>query len=1165
MDKLAAFIVDKRKVILAIMLAFTLAGACCIPFVTINHDVAKYLPDSSSMKQGLDIVEEEFPDQASQFIRVMFDGIPAHEEEAMRDALAEIEGVERVEWEADSPEYHNNGKTVYLLYTKANYESPEELAIEHTLKAQFDVYDMVCKSGSTASDLIPVYVIIAAVILIFVVLLLTGGSFFEPLLILITVGCSVAINFGSNIIQGSISSITLSIAAILQLALSIDYSVILLNRYRAEKRADEAIYGSDKVENYDATMKARHIDAMKRALRSTFGAVASSGITTVVGLLALVFMSFKIGADIGIVLGKGIGITLLCVLTMLPGLVLGFDKVLMKTVKKAPHFAMKTVGAITAKGRFAFTLGFVALFIGAYFAQNITSLAYTLEDKGEINENFRLPNQVALVYENSDEENVAQLEGAFGGRDDVSSITGYSTTIGKPLTASEFLDAVDDLSSQSNVSSVEGFTEDVLRLMYYDYFDGTTFPMNVERFFNFVFDEVLPNENFSSEIDTADKTELESFRKFASADALTLQRNAAGLASFLNMSESEVQQVLLGYGIAKNCYDVAPLSVAEFITFVNKSVVNDPTYGASISAEQKAALAQAAAMLDVQACTTPLPAESAAAFLSIDQAQMQTIYLLYFAQQNAAAADTMTIVDFVTFLQADAMSNPLFASQMGSIDPAQLQLAVMQAQMNGVANVPFDAPTMAASLGMDQASVALLYTYHHQLYGDTSTWLISIQDLLHFMLENEQVSAGLSSDQLAQLTSASRIIDTNVAGTRLSPSEMGALLGMATSDTKTLYLLRDYQTGNTGSWTASVHQIVTYLCDDVLSSGASTSISENGAQQLRAARTLCDAVVAGTEYNTAEMSNLLNTVALQSGKNSIISDNQIKLLYLFEASQNHYQDNWAMSLDEFVNYLVSRLIPDERFASWMTEERQNRINDMKVQIDDAKAQLIGEKFSLLQLKLNSITGSSESDATLIALDEWLSNNLSGEYHLMGSAVMSLEMSESFHDEMLFITLLTAIAIFLVVALTFRNLLIPLILVLLVECGVWITVTVIGLQGYSIYYLALVVVQCILMGATIDYGILFTTNYREHRRTMPIKEALIASYSSSINTVLTSGTILVLVCAIVGTMFENPTIGQICNTISIGAFCTIILILIFLPGLLATFDAGTAGKNRLKEK
>lgn len=144
-------------------------------------------------------------------------------------------------------------------------------------------------------------------------------------------------------------------------------------------------------------------------------------------------------------------------------------------------------------------------------------------------------------------------------------------------------------------------------------------------------------------------------------------------------------------------------------------------------------------------------------------------------------------------------------------------------------------------------------------------------------------------------------------------------------------------------------------------------------------------------------------------------------------------------------------------------------------------------------------------------------------------------------------------IFLIVALTFKSLIIPLILVLLVQCGVYITVSVTSMMGGNMYYLALLIVECILMGATIDYGILLTNYYREARASMDVKDALKAAYAGSTHTILTSGLILILVTAIVGNFFDEATIAAIVKTISIGALCATLLILFVLPGVLACCD------------
>ena len=145
-------------------------------------------------------------------------------------------------------------------------------------------------------------------------------SYVEPFLFLTSILMAVVLNKGTNIIFSNVSHITDSIAAILQMALSMDYSIMLMNRYDQEKKTEK-----DKVK------------AMKNALYKAFQAISSSSVTTIVGLLALIFMTFKIGKDLGFVLAKGVLFSLICIFFVLPDLILIFDKWISKTKKRSPN------------------------------------------------------------------------------------------------------------------------------------------------------------------------------------------------------------------------------------------------------------------------------------------------------------------------------------------------------------------------------------------------------------------------------------------------------------------------------------------------------------------------------------------------------------------------------------------------------------------------------------------------------------------------------------------------------------------------------------------------------------------------------------------------------------------------------------------------------------
>ena len=174
--------------------------------------------------------------------------------------------------------------------------------------------------------------------------------------------------------------------------------------------------------------------------------------------------------------------------------------------------------------------------------------------------------------------------------------------------------------------------------------------------------------------------------------------------------------------------------------------------------------------------------------------------------------------------------------------------------------------------------------------------------------------------------------------------------------------------------------------------------------------------------------------------------------------------------------------------------------------------------------------------------------------------MAYEMSKTFNNELDFITVLTMISIFVVVACTFKSIIVPIVLVLLIQCAIYVTMGIISLTGEPVYFIALLIVQSILMGATIDYAILYTSYYQENRKVFPKQRAIIESYNKSIHTILTSSSILIIVTLIVG-HFASATAAMICKTLSRGTICSTILILFLLPGVLAALDRFIIKKDR----
>ena len=213
--------------------------------------------------------------------------------------------------------------------------------------------------------------------------------------------------------------------------------------------------------------------------------------------------------------------------------------------------------------------------------------------------------------------------------------------------------------------------------------------------------------------------------------------------------------------------------------------------------------------------------------------------------------------------------------------------------------------------------------------------------------------------------------------------------------------------------------------------------------------------------------------------------------------------------------------------------------------------LLGDEYSRIVINTKFPAESPETFEFIQKLKDMLGKEIQ-EFYIIGNSPMAYEMSQTFNGELNSITIITMIIIFIVVAVTFKSAIIPTILVLTIQCAVYLTMGILSFVGENVYFISILIVQSILMGATIDYAILYTSYYLEHRKTEGIKEAIIDSYNRSINTILTSSSILIIVTLIIAN-FASAIAAKICKTISEGTICSTILILLLLPAILAFFD------------
>lgn len=375
-------IVKHRKLVIIICLLLMIPAVIGYAFTHVNYDLLNYLPGDLETMKGQDILVDEFGMGA--FTMVIVEDMPNKDVAALKAKIEQVDCVKDVLWydsvadlslpvdllpdELKDAFYKDNATMMIALLEDTTSADRSMEAIKEIRKL---CNEQCFASGMTGliedvkelSDKeTPIYVAIA-VVLSLIVLALTMESFITPVLFLLSIGLSILYNLGSNIIFGEISYITKALTAVLQLGVTMDYSIFLLNSYEANKER----FNNDKER------------AMAHAISNTFKSVVSSSITTVAGFIALCFMSFTLGMDIGLVMAKGVILGVICCVTFLPSLILCCDGLIEKTKHKSLIPNMDRVSEFITKHSIVFFVLFVALYIPAVYCNNHTGVYYNLD------------------------------------------------------------------------------------------------------------------------------------------------------------------------------------------------------------------------------------------------------------------------------------------------------------------------------------------------------------------------------------------------------------------------------------------------------------------------------------------------------------------------------------------------------------------------------------------------------------------------------------------------------------------------------------------------------------------------------------------------------------------------------------------------------------------
>ena len=462
MNKLSNLIVKLRYVILIAAVALLIPSAIGYFNTRVNYDILTYLPKDIETMKGQDILLDQFG--TGSFVLYVAEGMEEKDVAKLKSNIENVDHVEKVLWydsvmdlsvpmemlPSDVYEAFNSGDAtmMFVVFDSGTSEDCTMDAIEEIRKISnkqcfmSGMSAIVTDTKNLAMKETPIYVGIA-VLLAVIVLSLTMDSYLIPLFFLLSIGMAIVYNMGSNVFKGEISFITQSLSAVLQLGVTLDYSIFLWHSYQEELEKT-----SDKNE------------AMANAITATFQSVIGSSITTVAGFVALCFMSFTLGLDLGVVMAKGVVFGVIGCVTILPSMVLVFDGLIEKTKHKPLMPEFDRLPKFIAKHYLAFFAIFLALIVPALYGNNHTSVYYdltqTLPDSlesvqgaNEVDKNFDMNSAyMLLVDKNLDSASMNQMIKELKNTDGILSVLGADSIVG-PAFPKELMpdDLLSDLES----------------------------------------------------------------------------------------------------------------------------------------------------------------------------------------------------------------------------------------------------------------------------------------------------------------------------------------------------------------------------------------------------------------------------------------------------------------------------------------------------------------------------------------------------------------------------------------------------------------------------------------------------------------------------------------------------------------------------------------------
>ena len=1058
----------------------------------VNADMTKYLPDDSQMKRGLEIVTTEFGSSAQMSgadVHVMFEGVKPNEVPGIRTLLEGYDDVRGVSYRYSTDSTH----TVFDLDVP---KSVDQKALGKLISTRFGGNCVVETSQDGATP--PISVIIFSAFMIMLVLFTMAQSWFEPVVILITAGLAILLNMGTNALLPSVSITTNFIGSILQAVLSLDYCIVLLNRYRQEQ--------DEHTDRKTAGL------AANRAIKKAAPSILSSALTTVVGLLMLCFMRLKIGADMGVVLAKGVICSLVCTFTAMPALMLLFRRTINKTAKKAYVPSTDGLACFISRHKLPMATGAVILFGLSWYLSQQTTIFFSAEAESQIEKVFPSPNPFVLVYDTQDEDSVYALVDSLVAQPGIELVISYPTLMSKPLTPSEMANHVRSLLTDFKDFMPEGttvppealemITPEAVQLLYYMRAkDSTELELGFPEMARFLHSHVASNPLFASYLDE------------------DMKKQIADLQSMLDVPEVEEAP--------------APKPVNQ----TPKPVVEEE---------------------DLE--DTVVPARETIAPITVN------------ASPLAIAEDTLSVPQ----MGIEGIAIVPFLERLNAVQTSAASVEMRKLTDTAAIRLPMSVKEMSIFMGSTLIQTQLVYGYAPGKVKKMSP-LQYVHLLVDDLFQRPGLAGMVSDEQRTMLGLRTYLMDLADKNAVLTPHDMNRLLrafgidnfeddqlmAFANPKEKEQKVAKQPSELNTEAIVNSIVNMQLSLHSTDTARAAKPEglfepkpeVKHKGPSKADLQAELFTELVFGEKTYTADKmaAKLARLMKLSDVKSDPVTPEQMSLLYDYYGAVNGQTDTLKMGFEPLLIFLCDTLVNDPRLADILPDSIQSQTSTIKAQLKDGLGMLRKADHSLLVVLSSLPAESPETYAFVDTLTALADARMVHEHYYVGESVMYAEMRGGFDHEMNVVSLLTILSIFLIVALTFRSVIVPIILVVTVMTAVYVNVVVAGLVTGQMLYLAYLIVQAILMGATIDYGILFANYYRESRKTMLPVDAVCAAYRGSIRTILTSGLIMVIGPGAMALFIDDLMISNIVGCLAVGAFMAIVLTLTVVPAVLVALD------------